>query len=743
MIVCGIMNHGNHDSGACIMRWNPGAAAAPEWVAISEERLARVKWAYFSPIRSLVYCMDAFGIKDPGEIDWFVLDWRWARRLINTNPAYRKLETDYVLAKLNVPPDKIVFADSHHLAHAASAFYPSCFEEAAVLVVDGVGSDMETVSLYRGRGCELTLLERGRFYGPGLLYTMVTRHLLGFGTGEEGKTMGLAPFGRLAMGPILNCAGTYEGLDLDYSQFLDRLPERFIRQPGLVPCRDRKRVTDEYYARIAYDTQKETERAMLYLARYAAERTGSVNLCLAGGVALNCVANSVVLESGLFRNVFIQPAASDTGVPYGLALLGYHQFGKGTVRGAAKVYTGISYPRAEILALLKKFRIRCRTTTNKQVARLLAQGRIVGWLTGGSEYGPRALGHRSILADPRDPGMKDLLNAKVKHREAYRPFAPSVLNEHAGECFELDVESPYMLLAPKVRPEAVKNIPAVVHVDQTARVQTVSERNCPVYYDLLRQFYRLTGVPVLLNTSFNDNDEPIVETPLDALLCFMRTKMDYLVLEGVLIDKRALSRRASSLTKKLSAYQDRLLLDQYAAGVDRCCRGYQVGEMVQYLTQEEIKGRYHADYSAMDRLEEKLWEWALQKRRVIVICDQEHLASLKGIKPYVQANVVQVLLTEDKRDAVSKMDLSPAQEADAVLICLYNMAFWVREKVQGLTRGEAYIPYLTYSKNLTRSAVVAGKTDQPSNLEGLTDVSNEGKRSKDWDKFFRRVKAGL
>lgn len=739
MIVCGLMNCANKDAGACLMRWNPRSQEPPEWVAISEERLARVKWAYFSPVRSLAYCMDALGVKDISEIDCFVMDWIAAKRMINTNPAYRKLETDYILSKLNVSPEKIVIAESHHLAHAASAYYPSGFNEAAVLVVDGVGSDLDTISLYHGRGNELTFLGHSRLYGLGQLYTTVTKRLLGFGTGEEGKTMGLAPFGRQLPQSILNCRGTYDGLEVDYSCFLDRIPESVIRQPGLIACPDRKKVTEDYYARIAYDVQQELERAMMHLAQYAAARSGSSNLCLAGGVALNCVANSMILEAGIFRQLFVQPAASDTGIPYGLALLGYHQSATGTHRGKSKVYTGISYPKAEIVSLLKQFDIPYRTVTNHAVAKLLAAGNIVGWLTGGSEYGPRALGHRSILADPRNAKMKAVLNAKVKHREAYRPFAPSVLREHASKYFELDVESPYMLLAPKVRDEAVGQIPAVVHVDQTARVQTVSSDDCPVYHDLLKRFHRLTGIPVLLNTSFNDNDEPIVETPLDALLCFMRTKIDYLVLEGILIEKAQVLRRAQSLAKKLSAYRDQLLRDQYTAALERCCLGYRVEEMARYLLQEEVKGRYHASYKAMDLLENKLWEWVNKKARVIVLCDDEHLQVLKNLQPFILLSVVQVIVSQDDRQTIESLAIGGLDEADAILVCLYNMVFRVRARLASVFQGEVYVAYDPFSKKLTRSVTIAEKPTGSNNIEKIEMVSNEVRREKDWDEFFRRL----
>jgi carbamoyltransferase len=686
--------------------------------------------------------MDAFGLKDITEIDYFVMDWIGAKRLINSNPAYRKLETDYIFSKLNVAPDKFIFAESHHLAHAASAYYPSGFQDAAVLVVDGVGSDMETISLYHARGNGITFLERSRFYGLGHLYTMVTKRLLGFGTGEEGKTMGLAPYGRNVKKRVLECQGEYRGLHIDYSQFLDRMPDSEIRQPNLVPCPKASRVTEDYYARLAYDVQEELERAMLHLARYAAERTGSANLCLAGGVALNCVANGKILEARVFEKLFVQPAASDTGMPYGLALLGYHQLAGGQGRGRAKVYTGVAYPKAQIIPLLKQFGIPYRATTNRTVAQLLAAENIVGWLTGGSEIGPRALGHRSILADPRNVRMKDLLNKKVKHREAFRPFAPSVLCEYAREYFELSTESPYMLLASRVLDHAVGKIPAVVHVDQTARVQTVSADDCPVYHDLLVQFHKLTGIPVLLNTSFNDNGEPIVETPLDGLLCFMRTRMDYLVMEGILIEKAKIGRRTTALVKRLSVYRDRLLQDQYKDALGRCCRGYRVDEMRRYLAQEEIKGRYHASYKAQDLLEEKLWQWVGKSAQVTLICDNEHLRLLQSLEPYSRLRVAEVVLVEDDATGVTTLDLDEIGSPDAVLICLYNVGDRVHAKVKAVFQGEAYAVYEPSSRKLTRAAVVPARMDTPNGLDGLTWISNEARREKNWEGFFARLSHG-
>ena len=305
---------------------------------------------------------------------------------------------------------------------------------------------------------------------------------------------------------------------------------------------------------LAWRVQDDTENVLLARARWLRETTGAKNLCIAGGVALNCVANGRLARESGFEKVWIQPAAGDDGIAIGCAYYGYLEILKQRRSFVMDhSYVGKHYTDQDVDSALAKFLVRIQTTsvrsedTCRDTATLLADQRVIGWFQGGSEFGPRALGNRSLLADPRKAGMKDILNKRVKHRQAFRPFAPIVLAERAKEIFEGEEDSPFMLLAKRVRPEWWDRIPAVVHVDGTARVQTVREQTNPVLYRLLREFEALTGVPVLVNTSFNVKGEPIVETPRDAVVCFLTTGIDNLILHDTLISKNALHKIVAPL----------------------------------------------------------------------------------------------------------------------------------------------------------------------------------------------------
>jgi carbamoyltransferase len=298
---------------------------------------------------------------------------------------------------------------------------------------------------------------------------------------------------------------------------------------------------------LAWRVQDDTENVLLARARWLRETTGAKNLCIAGGVALNCVANGRVVRESGFENVWIQPAAGDDGIAIGCAYYGYLEILKQRRSFVMDhSYVGKRYTDQDIHNATQKFLVRIQTSAVRSedicrdTAKLLAEQRVIGWFQGGSEFGPRALGNRSLLADPRKAEMKDILNKRVKHRQAFRPFAPIVLAERAREVFEGEEDSPFMLIAKRVRPEWRDRIPAIVHVDGTARVQTVREETNPVLYRLLREFEALTGVPVLINTSFNVKGEPIVETPRDAVICFLTTGIDNLILHDTLISKNAL-----------------------------------------------------------------------------------------------------------------------------------------------------------------------------------------------------------
>lgn len=586
-----------HDTGAALI--SDGQIAA-----ISEERLNRVKHSFeMFPERSIPYCLEALGVK-PEDIDLIVLEQVSAR--------WRVPMKDIFLARMGgrFPKARIEIVN-HHDAHAASAFFCSPFEEAAILVYDGAGevyrthlgaTAIETETLYRGAGNQIHQFQKTLHLrdgkatpytqGIGKLYSEIT-YYLGMGKYEEGKTMGLAPYGtdsllrvsppeqwiRESGGQLLcNARLSYPPRPLadrirrrrGLSDFMS-VVKSFVRmkakkklrpllfrwgmfqEPDIFaplrfpqPPRDPEKddLPDEYYASVAYAAQKVLEEFAYRIGTKLREVTGSENVCVAGGVGLNIDANKNFLDRGGFKRIFIQPAASDAGVPLGAALWGWHVIlGQPRFWVMERVNLGRPYTDAEMQAAIKaregEITVKRSADVAAEAARLVAGGKIIGWFYGGSEYGPRALGHRSILCDARRPEMKDIVNKKVKHREPWRPFAASVLREHQREWFLLEPESPFMLLAAPVVEAKRAAVPSIVHVDGTCRIQSVSREANGRYYDLIAAFYNLTGVPLVLNTSFNLAGEPIVETPADALRCFLNTEMDYLALEDYLIFKKA------------------------------------------------------------------------------------------------------------------------------------------------------------------------------------------------------------
>lgn len=505
---------------------------------LSEERANREKDSRKFPSRSVEACMNQLGVSSTAEIDLIVLDYivkaDWA------GDWYRSpCQTNTLLSK--IAPEKIHIIN-HHLAHAYNVFYSSPFESAAVLIIDGRGSEKETQSLFLATKESVELIESTKVIGIGLLYAAVTQ-AIGFGLLQEGKTMGLAPYGAGATKQTFCFPRHYRGVITDYSSMcIEDSYEMCTPHEPIVSFEDK--------ARAAFEVQQETEAALLHLARYACERTVTRHLCLSGGVALNSVANYKVLQSGIFKDIFINPAASDTGIPLGAALYGYHKIlRKPKTYADISPYLGPAYGKDEVTAAIEAYR---GTTFNQQAlegfsvltggalenaVELLAGNRIVACFHGRSEMGPRALGNRSILMSPLRAENKDALNQQVKHREAFRPFAPAVLEEYAQDYFDIDRPSPYMLFVPRVREEKRSSIPAVTHVDGTGRLQTVQRDFNPHFYSIIQKFHAKTGVPVLLNTSFNVANEPIVETPGDAIRCFLSTRIDALLIDDYLLVK--------------------------------------------------------------------------------------------------------------------------------------------------------------------------------------------------------------
>ena len=585
-----------HDSAACLIHEGRIVAAA------QEERFSRKKHDARFPRHAIQYCLREAGIA-PAELAHVVFyekPFLKFERLLETYLAFAprgfmsfaaampvwikdKLFQKSMLAGalgevLGGDPahwqDRLLFSE-HHLSHAASAFYPSPFESAAVLTLDGVG-EWATASLALGRGRELQTLKEIHFpHSLGLLYSAFT-YYLGFKVNSgEYKVMGLAPYGAPGYADLIReklmriaADGSFQ-LDMRYFDFATGLTMTGRRFHALFggPPRVAESALTQRHMDLAASVQAVTEDIMLRMARHIAAETGENNLCLAGGVALNCVANGKLLRERCFDRLWIQPAAGDAGGALGAALAVWHLHhgqdrrlpeGRDAMQGAC---LGPGFTDSEIEAELRscgaRFHRLDETTLIERVADALAAGQALGWMQGRMEFGPRALGARSILADPRSPVMQRQLNLKVKYRESFRPFAPSVLGERVGEWFEHDTDSPYMLLVAAVRKDQRRapseaeqalsgierlkvprsTVPAVTHVDYSARIQTVHRDTQPRYHALITRFYEKTGCPMLVNTSFNVRGEPIVCTPTDAFKCFMGTELDLLAVGDYLLLK--------------------------------------------------------------------------------------------------------------------------------------------------------------------------------------------------------------
>ena len=650
--VLGVPNFANYEATAALIRV-PREGGAIEYVTTAEERFSRVKHAYAFPLRGVHHCLQAFGLESLDEVDYIYTDYARIPRWMNSGPGYRKLEHDYLKLRLNYPRDRIRIVD-HHDAHAASAFYPSPFDEAAVLVVDGLGSRSNVQTLYHfTRDGGAKAIERGDYWGIGRLYALITSAVLPYGPEKGyGKTMGLAPYGRVHPGPVLHFDARDTGMTTDYSAFATRAPLPRIVAPGVRRCEDREAVLDPYFARAAYDVQQECERQMVRMARYAYERTGARHLCIAGGVGLNGLSNARVLQDTPFEDVWITPGCSDTGLPLGAALWGYFEEIRAREDATVSVsmptaYTGRPHPDTAIGSLLDRYGIAHEAAAPERVAQLIAEGKVIGWYQGGSEFGPRALGHRSILADPRNPDMKDILNRRVKFREPYRPYAPSILAEHAGEWLHLDSSSPFMLLVVEVREDKRALIPAVTHVDHTTRPQTVTEAANPEYYRMIREFHRLTGVPLVLNTSLNINREPIVETPIDALICAFGTAIDYLYLDGQLIRCEQYAR--PELVQQLTADRAKVLDEEWTEITSRYLTRYDKAERDAFLAEANRIAEWHREYRAKYELEKKMVEWRAAGAPLVIVGTRGHTRCLHDyIDGFDELNVCAFVALDDR-----------------------------------------------------------------------------------------------
>ncbi len=587
-----------HDSAAAII--HDGEIIK----AVQEERFSRKKHDARFPINAIRYCLKSQNIdlRDIDSIIYYEKPLLTFERLLETylgvaprglrsfiaamqvwlkeklflkselRKKFQSLQKDLVPnAKPHIP--KFLFSE-HHLSHAAAAFYPSPFEEAVILCMDGVG-EWATTSTWIGNGNKIKPLWEINFpHSLGLLYSAFT-YYCGFKVNSgEYKLMGLAPYGvpkyvKEIKNNLIDIKddGTFK-LDISYFKYHRgfRMTSRKFHKLFGAPPRERERELKQFHMDLAASIQVVTEEVVIKLAKSLQKETGIKQLCLAGGVALNCVANGKLLKEKIFDDIWIQPASGDAGSALGAALLAWHQYFKNhrkenQIDSMKGTYLGCDFSNKEIIGYLESVNAPFHSLEDqelfKKLAQILEEGKVIGWFNGPMEFGPRALGARSIIGDPRNQKMQSVMNLKIKYRESFRPFAPSVLEEDVANQFEMNVKSPYMLLVAPVKQELCKamtkeqeklfgieklniprsSLPAITHVDYSARVQTVNKKNNPRYYNLISAFKEKTGCPTIVNTSFNVRGEPIVCTPQDAYRCFMRTEMDVLVLQNQILMK--------------------------------------------------------------------------------------------------------------------------------------------------------------------------------------------------------------
>ncbi len=588
-----------HDSAAVLIR--DGEIVK----AVQEERFSRKKHDSRFPINSIRYCLQSSNI-DLRDVDYIIyyekplltferlletylgVAPRGGRSFIAAMQVWLKqklflkseLKKQFKLLQKELVPNiddpqipEFLYSE-HHLSHAAAAFYPSPFKEAVVLCMDGVG-EWATTSTWIGKNNEIKPIWEISFpHSLGLLYSAFT-YYCGFKVNSgEYKLMGLAPYGE----PIfvekikdnlidIRDDGTFK-LDTSYFKYHRgfRMTSRKFHKLFDAPPRDKEKEITQFHMDIAASIQVVTEEIVIKLARSLRKETGINKLCLAGGVALNCVANGKLLKEKIFDEIWIQPASGDAGSALGAALLGWYEFLKNPRKvnpddSMNGTYLGCDFSNEEIICYLEKINVPYETLSDldlfEKLAKILDEGKVVGWFNGPMEFGPRALGGRSIIGDPRNQEMQRVMNLKIKYRESFRPFAPSTLEEDIANQFEMDVKSPYMLLVSPLKKELCRemtkdqknlfginklnisrsSLPAITHVDYSARVQSVNKKFNPRYYYLISAFKKRTGCPTIVNTSFNVRGEPIVRTPQDAYRCFMRTEMDVLVLQNQILIK--------------------------------------------------------------------------------------------------------------------------------------------------------------------------------------------------------------
>jgi len=633
----GFMSYSSHDPSAALLRVrNSSGRITCDFVHFEEGMLSRKKKSYHFPTRSISECLNYFEIKI-SQVDLVVTDFMDNRSFVNTSFNYRHLVGDYIRSNIRLTPDQISESVDHHYAHAMAAWVGSGYEDCAFLAIDGLGSLQSTHSVFVTSDGKLEKIFTQTTPGIGSLYGLVTE-LIGFKVGEEGKTMGLAPYGRDLVSynlfPQVDFQGVYNSLSVDYSSVINRSPNKYLLTDFNFKNFEKTDIYRDYRAYLAFCIQEELEKCLIHLAKEIKAITGKKFLCISGGVALNCVMNEILASSNIFNSIYVFPDSADSGLAVGLVFSAAHRYlSNSEWQILLKNY---KHPKFAPQKAVPKYNSRTLATLPWQTLNLdlviteLEKDSCIAIMWQGFEYGPRALGHRSFIARANSPKMKQILNIKIKHREAYRPFAPICLREDFSVFFDsLHMNHEYMLYACKTKPIASQLVPAIVHHDNTARVQ-VADEDCGLIHQLLVLWKEKSGVGLLINTSFNDNDEPIVLDEIDAVSCFLRTNCDLLILNEKMLFRSSIEEKIELYSKNIAIELDDRNNKRFQKSL-RSILNSKTSSLQEYLRDYSTISKYHQKFSTQERFQKLIEEIKSEKKprfKRIIISTRE----VKNIK---------------------------------------------------------------------------------------------------------------
>ena len=680
----GFMGHCSHDPSACLISFD---IESKEFnINYAEEGfLSRKKKSYQFPIRAIKYCLDREKI-ELNDIDIICNDFMDKKRIFKTSNNHRQLCGDFIRSKLSInSKTKLFYPESHHYAHAIVASIASKNNKGSVLIADGLGSEQQTHSIYsfsKENGLKRIMQQKGN--GIGILYTLITNDILNFDKGEEGKTMGLAAYGEevdLKKEEIPSFKGKYNGLNVDYSHIVERAPSAKLKIK-LKKVLNKEQLYDDYFTGLSYALQIEAENCLMYLVKNMIKQIGTSDVIFSGGVALNCVANSKISELNEVNSLYVYPASGDSAIPIGLSIAGLESLGV-DVFNSSDLANKLNYPYSQDVAplekeykndlnsYLKKSKIKAYKYEPNKIAELLSDDKVGALFSEGIEVGPRALGHRSFIASANKKEMKEIMNRKIKHREGYRPFAPIIRDINFQKYFNSNVKDhPYMLQAPKCNERAQEEVPAIVHEDKTARVQTVKKAWAIKFWEILKSYEVKTGNLSIINTSLNNNNEPIVFTELDAWICFLTCNADFLIVNNIFYLREEIQ-NTKKLFKDLNNLREKVNLSYFKNALlelTNINKNTNVEDIYSFINFSSNLSKAYKN----ERLYQKLIDdLTCTKKIERIVTDKYHLEILELIKKITNIKInYQITIINDNFN-----DLEILKKGDYVLA--YNLCGFI------------------------------------------------------------------